>query len=372
MLRTKIASLFSLPSCNLFLCSSDNDPLPCPPPREGACGGWSGPLSCSDITSSCKTQVLAGTATFHLCSSDCYPPQPSLIREVARKKLLKHRCQSDILKPLKQVQDDLFNLLKSTYSPIHLFTYSLRKKAAFTLAEGATHVAHFDKIRRAAFTLAEVLITLGIIGVVAAMTIPVLIANKRAKELETGLKKSASVIQQAILMANQENGVDITPANCPATSLKNTLKPYFNVLKDCGMGVEFGSCVANTSYDTNKDAKNIYKNYSKTQNVNYTYLDDGQLLLMDGSLILIENPDPKYGHLYISVDVNGYNKAPNAWGHDLFTFELTSSGKFLPMGAKGTMYEGDTYCSNTSTDEKNGISCTYKALSEPDYFKKLP
>lgn len=39
------------------------------------------------------------------------------------------------------------------------------------------------------FTLAEVLITLGIIGVVAALTIPNLVANHRAKELEIALKK---------------------------------------------------------------------------------------------------------------------------------------------------------------------------------------
>lgn len=39
------------------------------------------------------------------------------------------------------------------------------------------------------FTLAEVLITLGIIGIVAALTLPALIANKQAKELEVSLKK---------------------------------------------------------------------------------------------------------------------------------------------------------------------------------------
>ena len=44
------------------------------------------------------------------------------------------------------------------------------------------------------FTLAEILITIGIIGVIAAITLPVLIADKRAKELETALKKNASVL----------------------------------------------------------------------------------------------------------------------------------------------------------------------------------
>ena len=48
-----------------------------------------------------------------------------------------------------------------------------------------------------AFTLAEVLITLGIIGVVASMTLPALINQTRAKELQTGLKKAYSVLQTA-------------------------------------------------------------------------------------------------------------------------------------------------------------------------------
>ena len=51
------------------------------------------------------------------------------------------------------------------------------------------------------FTLAEVLITLGIIGVVASMTLPVLIQNNKNKEVESRLKKVYSVMNQAILMS---------------------------------------------------------------------------------------------------------------------------------------------------------------------------
>ncbi len=57
-----------------------------------------------------------------------------------------------------------------------------------------------------AFTLAEVLITLGIIGVVAAMTIPVLIQNYRNSVAETRLKKFYSVMNQAILQSVVDNG----------------------------------------------------------------------------------------------------------------------------------------------------------------------
>ncbi len=42
------------------------------------------------------------------------------------------------------------------------------------------------------------------------------------------------------------------------------------------------------------------------------------------------------------------------------------------MGADGTAYDDEEYCSGTSTDKLNGIGCTYKALTELDYFKKLP
>ena len=61
-----------------------------------------------------------------------------------------------------------------------------------------------------AFTLAEVLITLGIVGVVAAMTLPSLITNYKVKVLKTQFKKADSVIQQAVLRTSNEVGVDIS------------------------------------------------------------------------------------------------------------------------------------------------------------------
>ena len=59
-----------------------------------------------------------------------------------------------------------------------------------------------------AFTLAEVLIVLGIVGIVAAITIPSLINAYNRKMLETRFKKTDAVITQAIKMASEELGVD--------------------------------------------------------------------------------------------------------------------------------------------------------------------
>ncbi|MDO5437365.1 MAG: type II secretion system protein, partial [bacterium] len=55
-------------------------------------------------------------------------------------------------------------------------------------------------MKRLAFTLAEVLITLAIIGVVAAISIPSVISNSQQQEFKTGLRKAVSVLNSAITM----------------------------------------------------------------------------------------------------------------------------------------------------------------------------
>ena len=62
---------------------------------------------------------------------------------------------------------------------------------------------------RRAFTLAEVLIALGIIGIVAAMTIPVLVANYRNMVLENQFKKSYSILSQALIKTTEELGENL-------------------------------------------------------------------------------------------------------------------------------------------------------------------
>ena len=63
------------------------------------------------------------------------------------------------------------------------------------------------------FTLAEVLITLGIIGVVAAMTIPTLIQNTNSVKFASQFKKSVSTLSQAALMSQAQYDVDYSLAN---------------------------------------------------------------------------------------------------------------------------------------------------------------
>ena len=77
------------------------------------------------------------------------------------------------------------------------------------------------------FTLAEVLITLGIIGVVAALTIPALISNYRKSVVETRLKRSYSVLANAMLFAVKDNGESRNWASVNAkTFIEQYLQPY--------------------------------------------------------------------------------------------------------------------------------------------------
>lgn len=75
--------------------------------------------------------------------------------------------------------------------------------------KGFTYTGSLDveiaSFSQKAFTLAEVLITLGIIGVVAAMTLPTVINNTKNKELETAFKKTYSQLDKQYRVSSYKN-----------------------------------------------------------------------------------------------------------------------------------------------------------------------
>lgn len=80
-------------------------------------------------------------------------------------------------------------------------------KKGFTLAEDAMHAAlQYDQGKNA-FTLAEVLVTLGIIGIVAAMTMPALIANHQKKATAVKLARFYTIMSQAVLRWQSDDGI---------------------------------------------------------------------------------------------------------------------------------------------------------------------
>ena len=122
------------------------------------------------------------------------------------------------------------------------------------------------------FTLAEVLITLGIIGVVAALTLPALIANHRRSVVETRLAKFYSIINQAIIASEIENGDKI----------------YWDQLSsDNGQAIDDeGKPVAMAWY--NKYLAKYIDTLKVEEDNNYegkikVYFKDGSLVLISGS-----------------------------------------------------------------------------------------
>lgn len=126
---------------------------------------------------------------------------------------------------------------------------------------------------RKAFTLSEVLITLGIIGLVAALTIPTLFSKYRQRTVETRLLKFYSASNQAVKLSELENG-------------QREFWPKCETLEAC------------------KEWYNKYlNNYLKTIKVEHTTLNTRPVNIAyfaDGSLVIIKN-----GYDYVFYPVAG-------------------------------------------------------------------
>ena len=223
------------------------------------------------------------------------------------------------------------------------------------------------------FTLAEVLITLGIIGVVAALTLPALINNTNKKELETAFKKQYSILQQAITMIKAEDAIDFTydnyGYNSGNTRFGTRLAQQFKSAQDCGNINNNVGCILKED----DGSFNAYKSYTG-KTISAAYFDDGGFISPDGTLYMFEQGDQsKESGFIVSIDVNGFKKRPNKMGYDLFMFQITQDGKILPMGAEGTSFAWGIHslCDENSTSNMNGFTCAYHAMTDNNYFKNL-
>lgn len=156
------------------------------------------------------------------------------------------------------------------------------------------------------FTLAEVLITLGIIGVVAAITIPVLMNNVQDNQFKTAYKKAYSIIQQAFQKSLSDN--DIVPFINSYGNEANfaVIKQQFSIAKDCDNS-HLSDC-----WDTTGET---FRNESSTVP---SFIDKS------GMAWRLRNPDT-LGYLStILVDTNGFKK-PNQYGKDRFPLVFYNS-----------------------------------------------
>ena len=258
--------------------------------------------------------------------------------------------------------------IKNKYGATNINT----KRFGFTLAEGATHVNLPPTKAKVGFTLAEVLITLGIIGVVAAMTIPILLTNYKANRLRTQFLKTYSVVQQVFKQMEADdvstNPSDYVRVKGGTGDFYRVFKNYLTGVTNCGdvlsSRVSATPCVS-IAYD-----KPVYKTLDGSNDIDNHLFDDGQLALPDGTLLLFEQ-SMGANYIWIFADINGAKNPPNRLGYDLFAFEFCD-GVLRTMGDKGTKYtDMDKYCNLESSEANNGMTCAQKAKAESEYFKTL-
>ena len=107
--------------------------------------------------------------------------------------------------------------------------------------------------KRFGFTLAEVLITLGIIGVVAAMTIPTLIANTNSAKFSSQYKKTLATLNQASLMSQTHYDFDFAgiDANSAANQSPETVTSLAAMLNGTLSGGAYYDSLKSLKYDKN-------------------------------------------------------------------------------------------------------------------------
>lgn len=234
-----------------------------------------------------------------------------------------------------------------------------------------------------AFTLAEVIIVIGIIGIIAEMTLPTLISDIQHQELKSQFQKTYSKLSEATryVVANEYGGVAPIPNPLAAGStfieFTTSYQKYF--IKSVKCDYTDNNCSTNvfpvsinyadTSVGVSSFTQTNYKSFSGGATHTPLY-DDAMVALADGAFLYFDWGN-NLGNYLITADVNGWKKKPNRFGYDVFMFQIASNGVLLPMGAQGTIFASSAYCSKTSTDNRNGFGCASHALSDEDYFSKL-
>ena len=202
------------------------------------------------------------------------------------------------------------------------------------------------------FTLAEVLITLVIVGVVAAMTIPTLVNNTKKQEYVAGLKKANSVLSQSLYKMTENNAYPV--GDYSYLRDKNFINEFAKVVSVAKKCDTFADCFAKNP-----------NSYKRLNNGNADITDGKSIVISDGQMFsyaetnLATNSglsdDDKNNIIgRIVVDVNG-GKNPNQYGYDLFFFYIVEHKGIVPSGS---------YSTSDCTKSGEGITCAARVLRE--------
>lgn len=220
---------------------------------------------------------------------------------------------------------------------------------------------------RKGFTLAEVLITLGIIGVVAALTLPSLIQKYQEKVTLERLKKAYSLLSQVYIQITNDYGYpnewNIIQSNSEIPSevytAYNILKNYVNHIKICSNSdcINKGYKYLHGQYDGNSGYRIAAYAMVLPDGTFLKFSENGAngdgVILDDCNIVRGSTPALKNICKEIYVDINGMQK-PNTFGRDTFVFYWTKYD-IIPAGSPD---ESPSSVMNFSVCLNNGYGCT--------------
>ncbi len=249
---------------------------------------------------------------------------------------------------LKQVQDDCSAKASNNYDTTRVVT-----KPNFRNDLVSQSLNHLITSRKPAFTLAEVLITLAVIGIVAALTIPALIQEHKKRTTLTAIQKFRSTVQQAIMLSEIDNGpISTWPVNTVPRNEDGSLiysqdaeicEEFF--LKYLAPYMKYDKFVKGEDLD--EPLPNGYKGtFSK-------------IYLNNGSYVVIHT----CGGFDFDIDING-DKGPNKNGRDIFCFILAfSESKALSAFGNAKEHFGTYF---ESWKGRNNRETVKQACANPD------
>ena len=249
------------------------------------------------------------------------------------------------------------------------------------------------------FTLAEVLITLGIIGIIAAMTLPAVINNARNKELEARFKQAYSLVYQAVLLMGNDNP-QLWQTYCSDNTRTNSrffIKDFSKYFQTVGT-FDFNTTVSRDLRKLGYKQRYFYSVEKGKSRFNTDAYNDGAFVAKNGMIVF--NSGCWWGFaLDFVVDTNGH-KGPNKFGYDVFYFQIARNNQFLPSSISNSFHAGyseqagccsfdgtrdGTYCDSSEGGEfggvasNNGTACSRFALMDrfpgddtKTYWKNLP
>ena len=203
-------------------------------------------------------------------------------------------------------------------------------------------------LKRSAFTLAETLIVMGIIGVIAALTIPTLSNETNSKETVTKLKKTQAILEDAFGRAEAQYGTLSEWTTLNTSVFTQRISATMKTSKVCSLTSDDSGCFGTLASANAYKPDGTITTALKTSSVGKLILADESsigFMITDGNCntpVVLDAQKQQLPDLQkvcgtVTVDINGPSKGKSLWGKDLFAFYITNHGLY-PVGMDGDKF----------------------------------